>query len=122
MNFLSILLLVVLGIAIIAIAVWLIVAIIKNFQIGQYFRVPYIEKISKLRFGKMLIKHGTSANQLLHSQSISEVEKQISNCGDCVQTSECDRILSKPVVSEQELEFCPNHTSIAKHGSQVSVP
>ena len=122
MNFVSILLLVVLGVAIIALAVWLIVAIVKNFQIGQYFRLPYIEKISKLRFGRMLAKQGVSAQQLLHSQPISEIEMQMKNCSGCVQTSECDRILSKPVVSEQELEFCPNHTSIVKHGSKVSVP
>jgi uncharacterized protein DUF6455 len=113
-NFLSILLLVVLGIAIIATTVWLIVSIVKNFQIGQYFRVPYIEKISKLRFGRMLTKHGISAQQLLHSQPISKVEMQMKNCNGCIQTSECDRILSKSVVSEQELEFCPNHESIEK--------
>jgi uncharacterized protein DUF6455 len=113
-NFISILLLVVLGIAIIATAAWLVIAITKNFQIGQYFRTQYVETISKLRFGRMLKKHDVNAQELLHSHPISEVEMQIRNCCGCAETSECDRILNKPDVSEQELEFCPNHDSIKK--------
>ena len=95
-------------------AVLLFISIRKNFLTGQSIRVQIMEKIESLRFGQMLTKHNVDPQELVSKTPIREIETQIRNCNACTQTSECDRVLSKPIVSNHELVFCPNHTLIAQ--------
>ncbi|MCG8378144.1 MAG: DUF6455 family protein [Proteobacteria bacterium] len=111
MNF-SAILMFFMTISVLATATFLIFAIRKNFQTGKKFRLGYLDQIDRLRFGKMLEKHGINANELLHTRSITEVETQIRNCHGCVKTEECDQVLSKQKVTEKELVFCPNYASL----------
>jgi len=110
----SILLLLILSVAILMTAVLLIIAIRKNFHVGQSFRVQLMEKIESIRFGRMLIKHNVNLQQFLHDRPTSNIESQIRNCYVCDKTSACDSVLDKSVFSDKELDFCPNHSSIKK--------
>jgi hypothetical protein len=110
----SVLLLLALAISMLMTAVLLLVSIRKNFLKGQSFREQIMEKIESLRFGQMLKKHNVNPQQLVHNTTISKLEMQIRNCGSCLQTAECDRVLSNPIVSSNDLAFCLNHSTIAQ--------
>lgn len=116
MSFLSVLVLSSLAIALPLTVILFAIALRKNFLVGQSFRLQYAEKINSIRFGEMLKKRGVNLQELLHSDSISNIETQIKNCHGCVSTSKCDRTLNNTSVSEQNLTFCPNHMSIAQKG------
>ena len=111
---LSILLLLALGVSMLMLAVLLFISIRKNFQTGQSIRAQIMEKIESLRFGQMLTKHNVNSQELVSKTPIREIETQIRNCDACTQTAECDRVLSKPAVSNHELVFCPNYSLIAQ--------
>lgn len=111
MNY-SILLLFALSLSLFTTAAFLLTSIRKNFMHGQSFRVEFLDRIEATRFGKMLRKHNLDPQKLVHTQPLAGIENQLRNCQDCVKTTECERVLEKPVVSENELAFCPNHLSI----------
>lgn len=96
-------------------ATFLLISIRKNFIHGQSFRSEFRDRIEATRLGKMLRKHNVDPHELVHSQPISGIVKQIRTCRDCVKTTECSRILAKAYVSENELALCPNHLSILSH-------
>ncbi len=95
-------------------AAFLLLSIRKNFMHGQLFRVEFLNRIEIARIGKMFRKHNVDPQELVHTQHLAGIENQLKRCRDCVKTTECDQILGKAVVSENELEFCPNHLSILK--------
>ncbi len=106
------LLLFVLSLSLFFTAAFLLLSIRKNFIHGLSFRIELMHRIEATRFGKMLRKHNLDLQKLVHTQPLAGIENQLRNCQGCVKTTECDRILEKPVVSENELAFCPNHLSI----------
>ena len=81
---------------------------------GLSFRIEFLGRIEATRFGKMLRKHNLDPQELVNSQPLAGIENQLRNCQDCVKTIECDQILEKTVVSENELVFCPNHVTISQ--------
>ncbi len=95
-------------------AAFLMISIRKNFMHGQSFRIEFLDRIEATRFGQMLRKHNVDPQELVHTQPISGIVNQIRNCRDCVKTTECNRILAKAVVGDNELAFCPNHLSISQ--------
>ena len=113
MNY-SILLLCALSLSLITTAAFLLLSIRKNFIRGQTFRIEFLDRIVATRFGKMMKKHNVDPQGLVHTQPISGIVNQIRICRDCVKTTECNRILTKSVVSEDDLAFCPNHLSISQ--------
>ena len=113
MNY-SILLLFVLSLSLSLTAAFLLLSIRKNFMQGQSFRIEFLDRIEATRFGKMLRKHNLDPQELVHTQPLAGIENQLRNCRDCLKTTECERVLEKPVVSEYELAFCPNHLAISQ--------
>ena len=95
-------------------AAFLLFSVRKNFINGQSFRIAFLDRVEAARFGKMLRKHNVDPQELVHAQQLAGIKNQLRKCGDCVKTTECDRILEKPVVSENELAFCPNHLAISR--------
>ncbi len=81
---------------------------------GQSFRIAFLNKIEAARFGKMLRKHNLDPQELVYTQQLAGIKDQLKNCQGCVKTTECDQILEKPVVSVNELAFCPNHLAISQ--------
>ncbi len=105
----------IIGVVFFAVAITLVYAIRRNFQTGMVFREQYREKISQLRFGQMIIKHGNDVQTLLHSCPIIDIEKQIKNCHSCLKSSECDVVLEKEMIKQNELAFCPNHSALVQN-------
>ena len=102
------------GISMFMIAVLLFNAIRKNFQFGQLLRKQILEKIESLRFGSMLRKHNVNPQEYLHNRPLSSIESEIKNCFSCMKITECDSVLAKSNVTDQDLVFCPNHSSIVQ--------
>jgi len=98
-------------------AAFLLLSIRKNFIYGQSFRVDFLAKIEAARFGNMLRGHNLDPQELVHSQPLAGIENQLRNCQGCLKKTECDQILEKSIVSNNELAFCPNHCSILQQNS-----
>lgn len=109
------LLLFILSLSLFTTAASLILSIRNNFIQGQSLRNEFLHRIETVRFGKMLRKHNLIPQELLHTKPLAGIEDQIINCQECVKTTECDRVLERPAVSENDLGFCPNHLSISQH-------
>ena len=109
MNLLSILVSLALAAMLAVLAVGLPIAILRNQEKGHERRRRLAEGVDALRLGRMLDGLGKDRNRYLHVERVVDIEQQMSRCGECVATEQCDELLQKErQVAPEAAEFCPN--------------
>jgi hypothetical protein len=86
-------------------------SIVKNSQQGILFREKLLGRVKSERLHPMLGKLGIDDQDYLHSNRVNEIEKHISRCQQCSNTSQCDRELEQGLSSKVE-EYCPNNSDL----------
>lgn len=100
--------------------VFLAVQIGRNFRIGEDFRRNLAERVDQLRLAKMLKARGIDLSAYLHTDSISEIEQNISSCQNCDVKNTCDQELKEEKHEEADLKFCPNDESLKNAAAQIA--
>ena len=86
-------------------------SILKNSQQGILFREKLLGRVKSERLHSMLGQLGIDEQQYLHGNRVNEIEKHISRCQQCSNTSQCDRELEHGLSSMVE-QYCPNNSDL----------
>jgi hypothetical protein len=109
----SLVALIVLGGSLIVVTLYHKRAFIRELFSRRNFREETRNRITHLRFGKVLAKKGIDLQYYLFTRTDAAIMKQIRNCKRCCGQALCDYYLdNKEMDNNIELTFCPNKDSI----------
>jgi Family of unknown function (DUF6455) len=95
-------------------AILLMVAIVFNFQAGLRYRKALAEKLYDFRLAKMLMALGIDIDEYLSTERIVDIHTQMTRCGACENTGECDERLARDDIGPDDIGFCNNEESLQK--------
>ncbi len=77
-------------------------------------RAGLLRQIADLRIMKMLDRRGIDLPDYVMEQDVNEIEKQVTNCGGCETTPQCDEVLDNEAKPGESFGFCPNREDMTK--------
>jgi len=95
-------------------AILLMVAIVFNFQAGVKYRKALAEQLYTFRLAKMLVALGIDIDEYLSTERIVDIHSQMTRCGACENTVECDERLARDNIQPDDIDFCNNEQSLQK--------
>ena len=87
--------------------------IVRNSLNGIMHRKQVLERLDRLRLGKMLSAMGIDETEYVYKTRLTDIETHMQRCKGCNAKQECDRQLASEAVSEAE-KFCPNNADLAR--------
>ncbi len=98
------------SIALLALILSLFYAISVNIRQGEAVRRALVERLTQLRLHRILGLFNIDLGTFIHSQPLTDVERQMRTCAACKATDECDSALEK---GTSDLGFCGNREDLA---------
>jgi hypothetical protein len=114
MTLYSLLGVLVLAAALLALAVGLPFAVLRNMGRGEAYRRDLAAQVSRLRLSKMLDHLGLERERYLHRQRVADIHTHMRRCEACEATDTCDRTIAEPGRKDADLGFCPNASSLSR--------
>lgn len=112
MDFVSLLSLIVVCVAVSGLAVALILTIRANYLTGWRFRQQLSERVNRLRLGRMLARRGINVQEYLHRIPVVQLDREARACEGCNQTRTCEEVLARGTAGTS-LDFCVNHNEFS---------
>lgn len=104
------------GVGSLALIVWMILAIARNYRDGREFRRRIAQRLQDLRMHRMAKALGLDVERCLHDEMIVRIEENMRRCKACDEIEACDEKLAKGVaLSTDEIGFCPNRDCLAEY-------
>lgn len=97
----------------VGLAGWFVWAIRGNVQQAGQYREKLGEQVGNERLGHMLRSLGIDNTRYTHQVPSVDIAGHISNCQQCVRTTECDQILENQPLTTEHMDFCPNLDALA---------
>lgn len=95
----------------VALIVLLPIAIVFNVRAGRKYRRRLAQNIHHLRLNRMLTALGIDTDEYLHEERIVDIHEQMTRCGECANTEECDEALHGKV-DPDHIGFCNNEATL----------
>jgi len=114
MTLYSLLGVLVLAVLLLALALGLSFAVLRNMGRGEAYRRDLAMQLSRLRLSKMLDHLGLERERYLHRQRVVHIDAHMRRCEACEATDACDRTIAEPGREGADLGFCPNASSLRR--------
>jgi hypothetical protein len=111
----------VLGGSLVALALYVLRASIRDLFRGCYYREGKIRCILNVRLAKMLTKKNIDIKRYLYDQPAADIMKHIRNCKHCRSVDQCDDYLNNKDM-DVDTPFCLNNDSIVRIKKQQENP
>ncbi len=92
----------------VSLLILLMTAVFRNLKTGKRFREQLLERLEQLPMIRMLGRHNIDIDAYLSNEYVTNIEKQLRNCGECREKLECNKVLSKEETAVDTYSFCPN--------------